>query len=265
MAQTLTWIATGLIAGWVVRIAMKSRDFGLAGDLVTGMLGAVIGGWLVRRFDVVTPNNLPGHIVVATLGATTLLGVLRLLRKIASTGLSPVPEFTLINDLDEHVRRLSKLDRRLLSNVLGPKAPPDPNIAFDRQQSYGERVADRVASFGGSWSFIGIFLTCMVAWMAVNRDMAQPFDAYPYILLNLVLSCVAALQAPVIMMSQNRQSARDRADARSDYEVNLRAEMQIVALHTKIDSAREQEWTRMAEQLRIQNDRLKRIEELLEA
>ena len=125
------------------------------------------------------------------------------------------------------------------------------------------QVADRVASFGGSWAFIGIFLTGMVAWMAMNRDMKAPFDPYPYILLNLILSCLAALQAPVIMMSQNRQGARDRVDARGDYEVNLRAEMQIMALHAKLDATRDPEWVRIAEHMILQSERLARIEERL--
>jgi uncharacterized membrane protein len=102
-----------------------------------------------------------------------------------------------------------------------------------------------VASFGGSWTFIGIFAIFMVSWMALNEDMARPLDPYPYILLNLMLSCLAALQAPVIMMSQNRQAARDRSDAKTDYEVNVRAEMEITAVHAKLDLLREQEWLRL--------------------
>jgi uncharacterized membrane protein len=81
--------------------------------------------------------------------------------------------------------------------------------------------------------------------MALNEDMARPLDSYPYILLNLMLSCLAALQAPVIMMSQNRQAARDRSDAKTDYEVNVRAEMEITAVHAKLDLLREQEWLRL--------------------
>jgi uncharacterized membrane protein len=118
-------------------------------------------------------------------------------------------------------------------------------VAFDAQATFGERLADRVASFGGSWTFIGIFAIFMVSWMALNEDMARPLDPYPYILLNLMLSCLAALQAPVIMMSQNRQAARDRSDAKTDYEVNVRAEMEITAVHAKLDLLREQEWLRL--------------------
>jgi uncharacterized membrane protein len=118
----------------------------------------------------------------------------------------------------------------------------DPNQVFDAQLTFGQRVADRVAIFGGSWTFIGLFLFGLGVWMLVQDQLAHPFDPYPYILLNLVLSCVAALQAPVIMMSQNRQAAKDRHDLRNDYEINLRAEMEIMSLHAKLDAVREHEW-----------------------
>ena len=106
----------------------------------------------------------------------------------------------------------------------------------------GERIADRVASFGGSWRFIGLAVAAISGWLLLNVLTAKPFDPYPYILLNLVLSCLAALQAPIIMMSQNRQSVHDRLDAQHDYEVNMKAEMEIVALHTKLDELREEKW-----------------------
>ena len=110
--------------------------------------------------------------------------------------------------------------------------------------TFGQRVADRVASFGGSWSFIIIAVTAIAVWILINgRD--KSFDPYPFILLNLILSCTAALQAPIIMMSQNRQAARDRLDAQHDYEINLKAEMEIVALHTKLDEIREHKWNEL--------------------
>lgn len=99
----------------------------------------------------------------------------------------------------------------------------------------GERVADAVASFGGSWKFIGIFVGLMAAWIVWNARAAQPLDPFPFILLNLLLSCLAALQAPIIMMSQNRQAVRDRLEAHQDFEVNVQAEAEIAELHAKID------------------------------
>ena len=105
-------------------------------------------------------------------------------------------------------------------------------------------MADRVAAFGGSWTFIILFVIIMVAWMIYNLVSPQKFDVFPFIFLNLVLSCLAALQAPVIMMSQNRQSDKDRLNAQLDYEVNLKiSEMEVMALHTKVDELRERNLT----------------------
>jgi uncharacterized membrane protein/uncharacterized membrane protein YeaQ/YmgE (transglycosylase-associated protein family) len=245
MPSVLTWIVTGVFVGWIVRLAMKTRrDFGLLGDLITGSLGAVVGGWVLELLGVPAMDNLAEHVVVAVVGAMILLGALRLLRSAMSVaGLPAGPNFMpTVADLEAQVARLGDIERRALSIILRRGLnTPDPNRSFDAQLSFGERVADRVAAFGGSWTFIGLFLTAMTIWMAANRAPGRAFDPYPFILLNLVLSCVAALQAPVIMMSQNRQSAKDRSDARLDYEVNVRAEMQIAALHEKLDMARAQE------------------------
>jgi uncharacterized membrane protein len=114
---------------------------------------------------------------------------------------------------------------------------------LDKALTLGERLADRVASFGGSWRFILVFAAVMVAWMGLNSWLlvSRAFDPYPFILLNLVLSCLAAVQAPVIMMSQNRQGAIDRMNAQHDYDVNTKAELEIELLHQKIDLLREQE------------------------
>lgn len=124
--------------------------------------------------------------------------------------------------------------------------------------TFGQRVADRVASFGGSWPFIIIAVSLIGAWILVNVRQGG-FDPFPFILLNLVLSCLAALQAPIIMMSQNRQAARDRIDAQHDYEVNLKAEMEIVALHTKLDEIREHKW---GELLTLQQQQLELLMKL---
>jgi uncharacterized membrane protein len=102
-------------------------------------------------------------------------------------------------------------------------------------RTFGQRLADGVAAFGGSWRFILLFLGGMALWITLNLTGITRFDAYPFILLNLALSCLAALQAPIIMMSQNRQAARDREEAHHDYEINLQAELEILALHKKLD------------------------------
>ena len=115
----------------------------------------------------------------------------------------------------------------------------DVNEVFDERLTVGERLADRVAAVGGSWGFIGSFTAILIGWMLLNSDIltrwGHPFDPYPYIFLNLMLSTLAAIQAPIIMMSQNRAGDRDRVAASHDYEVNLRAELEIMRLHEKVD------------------------------
>lgn len=112
------------------------------------------------------------------------------------------------------------------------------NVAYDQTTSFGDRLADRVAEVGGSWGFVVGFAIVIAAWALLNvalLPMADRFDPYPFIFMNLLLSMLAAVQAPIIMMSQNRASARDRLDAQLDYEVNLRAELEVAQLHDKID------------------------------
>ncbi|KTF67338.1 DUF1003 domain-containing protein [Sphingomonas sp. HT-1] len=117
-------------------------------------------------------------------------------------------------------------------------ASRDLNTVFDERLTFGERLADRVAAVGGSWGFIIGFGVFLGAWAVLNTVIlaAHAFDPFPFIFLNLMLSMLAALQAPIIMMSQNRQAAKDRLEARLDYETNLRAEAQIEELHAKIDA-----------------------------
>jgi uncharacterized membrane protein len=128
---------------------------------------------------------------------------------------------------------------------------------FAAAPSLGQRAADAVASFGGSWTFVGLFAAVMLGWVAINAYLlmsrGRTFDPYPYILLNLFLSMLAAIQAPVILMSQNRQSDKDRISAEHDYEVNLKAELEIMLLHEKLDLLREKQWDEL---LQIQKEQL---------
>ena len=269
MAHLVTWLVTGLIAGWIIRTATRTgRDFGLIGDLVTGSLGATIGGWLWRAMHVTTPDGLAGHVIAALVGATALLAALRALRHawVGSPLGAPVGAAPGTLDLHGQIERLSALERQVFGAILGRQpVSRDPNTTFDTGLTFGQRAADRVAVFGGSWAFIGLFLVTMMAWITLNAEVPRPFDPYPFILLNLVLSCLAALQAPIIMMSQNRMAVRDRLDARSDYEVNLRAEMEIMALHAKLDSARDQELAALVRLASAQGDLLARLEDMLRA
>lgn len=120
------------------------------------------------------------------------------------------------------------------------------NIEHEKSYTFGERLADKVASFGGSWTFLILFSLVIIGWVILNSMMlAGGFDPYPYILLNLFLSMLASIQAPVIMMSQNRQAAKDRLSAAHDYEVNLKAEIEIMALHEKLDEIRAKDLTEL--------------------
>ncbi|MBV8519465.1 MAG: DUF1003 domain-containing protein [Acidobacteria bacterium] len=153
-------------------------------------------------------------------------------------------------------------------HLASPRPAPiarDTNREFDERLTFGQRVADRVATFGGSWTFIILFGCVLVAWIALNSWMLarRAFDPFPYILLNLMLSMIAALQAPVIMMSQNRQAAKDRLDASHDYEVNLRAELEISALHEKWDHLLRHEWAQLLETQQKQLDLLTTLVERL--
>ena len=132
-------------------------------------------------------------------------------------------------------------ERRVLQNIAaGSLTSRDAADVADEQSTFGERLSDRVAAVGGSWGFIIAFTIVLVGWMILNTEIlghiGGEFDPYPYIFLNLMLSTIAAIQAPVIMMSQNRQASKDRLAARLDYETNLRAELDILRLHQKIDS-----------------------------
>ena len=165
--------------------------------------------------------------------------------------------------LTEERGGLTALDREVIDSI-GQRVTltSDTEVAFSEQLSFGERMADRMAVFGGSWTFILAFMGVLVVWIGFNASalfMAGRFDPYPFILLNLALSCIAALQAPLIMMSQRRQEAKDRLRAENDYRVNLKAELEIRRLHEKLDHLLIRQWERLAE---IQQVQLEIMEEI---
>lgn len=159
-----------------------------------------------------------------------------------------------LTDLEEQVVTSLKENELLTKNL---------NVEYERQLSLGERLADKLAEFGGSWRFIGIFGGILLLWIVVNTALLleKPFDPYPYIFLNLILSCLAAIQAPVIMMSQNRQEEKDRLRAEHDYRVNLKAELEIRALHEKLDHLLMNQWQRLLEIQEIQTELIQEISE----
>lgn len=165
-------------------------------------------------------------------------------------------------------RQISELERRLLEKIRrGERVSQNVNVLHEEQLTLGQRLADRLAVVAGSWSFILSFLGLIMVWVGINSFLlvTRPWDPYPFILLNLVLSLLAGLQAPVIMMSQNRQEGKDRIKAEHDYEVNLKAEMEIEGLHQKLDTLRETQWTELVEMQRQQIAMLQQQVEMLQA
>jgi len=243
--EALIWLGSGVVTGWLAGKLMKGRDYGLSGNLILGLLGSLVGGWLFDVLGFTRPNDLWRHAAVSLMGAILMLAVARRVKPVARQTRRAFGEGGALVDVEATIRKLGGFERAALDRLLRRGAPADPNVAFEARMTFGQRVADRVAQFGGSWTFIGLFLLGMLVWMIVNTEIRRPFDPFPFILLNLVLSCLAALQAPVIMMSQNRQALKDRLMASNDYEVNLRSEMEIQGLHARFDQLRERDWSEL--------------------
>jgi uncharacterized membrane protein len=157
--------------------------------------------------------------------------------------------------LRDETGEISALERRVAESLATDETlAENVEAEFDEKRTFGEIVSDHLANFGGSWVFILSFLMLLGVWMAYNvtRGAGGAFDPYPFILLNLVLSCLAALQAPIIMMSQKRQEAKDRLRSLNDYQVNLKAELEIRHLHEKLDHLISKQWQRLAEIQQLQ-------------
>ncbi len=163
-----------------------------------------------------------------------------------------VQEKGALSTVEEEVAKKAGLHLTIARNI---------DAQFQEGITVGQAAADTVARIGGSWTFVVGFLVFLVLWMAFNTFVLRQasFDPYPYILLNLVLSCIAALQAPIIMMSQNRQSERDRVESTHDYETDLKAEIEIASLHDKVDHLLHAQWERMVELQEMQIDLLTEI------
>jgi uncharacterized membrane protein len=164
--------------------------------------------------------------------------------------------------LQDEIGELSALDEEVVESLRQHEIISE-NIStqFDRELTFGERLSDRIAEFGGSWRFLITFFSVLFGWIAINGVllMTRAWDPYPFILLNLILSCLAAVQAPVIMMSQNRAEARDRLRAENDYKINLKAELEIRHLHEKIDHLLRKQYNRLFEIQQIQIELLEEI------
>jgi len=170
--------------------------------------------------------------------------------------------------MNEHARNIAKkhfkkewenleeAERHVIGHYLeGTPATHPPAHLTDEKLTLGQLLADRISAFGGSWPFISIFFATLISWIILNSFIlarfGKEFDPFPYILLNLFLSMLASLQAPIIMMSQNRQSQKDRQQAQADYEVNLKAELEIHLMHEKVDELVQKRWEEL---LKIQEN-----------
>jgi len=151
---------------------------------------------------------------------------------------------------------LNKVDREVVKSLVEHESIVKGVMEKKEVLTLGQRLADKVAEFGGSWTFIIWFAIVLIIWVLINTIvlMTRPFDPYPFILLNLFLSCLAAIQAPIIMMSQNRKEQKDRQRAENDYKINLKAELEIRNLHEKMDNLIQHQWQRLLEIQKLQLD-----------
>ena len=164
--------------------------------------------------------------------------------------------------LEDEIGELSALDQEVVESLQAHEIlSSDISKQFEKKLTFGERLSDTIAAFGGSWSFIIFFTVVLLLWVVANSLFlaTRAFDPYPYILMNLVLSALAALQAPIIMMSQNRSEARARLRGENDYKINLKAELEIRHLHEKIDHLLRRQYNRLFE---IQQIQIELLEEL---
>ncbi|MGC2353993.1 MAG: DUF1003 domain-containing protein [Candidatus Udaeobacter sp.] len=164
--------------------------------------------------------------------------------------------------LEDEIGELSALDQEVIESLEQHEIlSSDIEKQFEKKLTFGERLSDQIASFGGSWRFIILFGVVLVFWIVLNAALLlnRGFDPYPFILLNLILSCLAAMQAPIIMMSQNRAELRDRLRSENDYKINLKAELEIRHLHEKIDHLLRRQYNRLFEIQQIQVELLEEI------
>jgi uncharacterized membrane protein len=164
--------------------------------------------------------------------------------------------------IDEESGNIKELEKDVLKSISENELiAEDINSSLIEKMKYGDIISDKVAIFGGSWKFIVIFFLVLGVWIILNSItlLMRPFDPYPFILMNLILSCIAAIQAPIIMMSQNRQEKKDRIRSENDYKVNLKSEIEIRTLHEKVDHLLLDQWSKM---MKIQEIQIEILEEI---
>lgn len=166
-----------------------------------------------------------------------------------------------LNLVNEERGKIEQLTQEVINSIEKRDILTENPSAIEEKLSIGDKISDKMARFGGSWAFIISFVGILVVWIAFNTIVAAQkiFDPYPFILLNLILSCIAAIQAPIIMMSQNRQEQKDRLRSENEYQINLKAEIEIRMLHEKMDHLLMDQWVRLMKTQEIQLDMLEEI------
>jgi uncharacterized membrane protein/uncharacterized membrane protein YeaQ/YmgE (transglycosylase-associated protein family) len=256
------WLLTGLAAGLIARLVLKGARLSLGAELALGSIGGVATGALLRFAGLTSPASSAIHILVSLVGAIGMIASMHLLLRATRRVHGVITGAAAPVDLGMGLAALGEREQHVLRKFLRRETVTRNAETEDREHAtLGQQAADRIAAFGGSWAFMGLFFVVLTSWMLYNSETARPFDAYPFILLNLLLSCIAAIQAPIILMSQNRQAEKDRLNARLDYEVNLKAEVEILSLHEKMDALRDRAWNELLQMQRRQLDLLEKLEE----
>jgi len=172
----------------------------------------------------------------------------------------------IIKIIEEEKGSAKELETAVITSIQNNDIIASNIYADNSARKFGEKIADTVASFGGSWKFIIIFFIILLVWISINSILLllKPFDPFPFILLNLILSCLAAIQAPIIMMSQNRQEKKDRIRSENDYKINLKSEIEIRTLHEKVDHLLLDQWSKMMKIQEIQIEIMQEIRNKLE-
>ncbi|MCW1912791.1 DUF1003 domain-containing protein [Luteolibacter sp. GHJ8] len=221
----------------------------------------------------ITGQETPDHLAVPLSAIRPLLRTFILKRHpdlpaegwVSRSALDELRSAYIEDALQNEIGELTELEREVIDSIRGRELiaeRPETEEEEDRTATFGERLSDRIASFGGSWRFILLFSGFLAVWIILNALQlfgGKAVDPYPFILLNLLLSCIAALQAPIIMMSQNRQQDHDRKEAMRDYQVNLKAELEIRHLHEKMDHLLLNHSERLMEIQQYQTELLQRI------
>ncbi len=260
--HVIEWLITGLLAGLIARIVLKKTHMSLTAEFALGGIGGLLTGTLMRFLGVTSPSG-GGllHVLSALIGAVGTIVTMHMVVKVTKRTGRKIGAKLKLGDIDSALASFGERERNVIKKFIKREiVSRNANIEAQEQITIGQKAADKIAGLGGSWAFIGLFSALLFTWILYNVDSAKSFDPYPFILLNLILSCIAAIQAPVILMSQNRQSEKDRLHAQLDYEVNLKSEVEILALHDKIDALHDQEWR--ASLLDIQKRQLELLEEI---